>query len=72
MIFTNEDTIEITEHVDSISLNSPDGQEITVTTTRMHGQYMVTLYVNDGINVSMVEVPRFYFDQMMAHIRPLH
>lgn len=57
---------------DSISLHSPDGQEITVTTKSIDGMHIVSLFVDDGTNVSMVEVPRTAFDQLMIHLRPLH
>jgi len=57
---------------DSISLHSPDGQEITVTTKNVNGEHYVSVFVDDGTNISMIDIPRFMFDQMMIHLRPLH
>lgn len=57
---------------DSISLHSPDGQEITVTSKNIDGEYYVSVFVDDGTNISMIDIPRFMFDQMMIHLRPLH
>jgi hypothetical protein len=61
-------TLEVT---DTISLHSPDGQEITITTKTIDGMHFVSVFVDDGINISTIEIPRFHFDQMMIHLRPL-
>lgn len=65
-------TIRTTEISDSISLHSPDGQEITITTKRIGTEDIVSLYVDDGTSISMIDIPRFMFDQMMLHLSPLH
>ncbi len=61
----------VTEVTDSISLTSPDGQEITITTKNIDGMHFVSLFVDDGINIVMVDIPRFVFDQMMFQLKPL-
>jgi hypothetical protein len=62
----------LTEVTDTISLHSPDGQEITITTKSIGGQHFVSVFVDDGTNISTIEIPRFNFDQMMFHLKPLH
>lgn len=62
----------IIEVNDSISLHSPDGQEITITTKSIDGEHFVSLFVDDGTNISTIEIPRFNFDQLMFHLKPLH
>lgn len=57
---------------DSISLTSPDGQEVTITTKKIEGHDVVSLFVDDGFNVSSIEIPRFTFDQLIFHLKPLH
>lgn len=62
----------ITEVTDSISLTSPDGQEITITTKNIDGMHFVSLFVDDGISIVSIDVPRYAFDQMMFQLKPLH
>ena len=62
----------VTEVTDSISLTSPDGQEITITTKNIDGMHFVSLFVDDGTSIVMIDVPRYAFDQMMFQLKPLH
>lgn len=62
----------IVQFTDSITLMSPDGQEIAITTKTIDGMNIVSMYIDDGVNISMIEIPRFFFDQLMIHLKPLH
>lgn len=62
----------IVQVTDSITLMSPDGQEIAITTKTIDGMNIVSMYIDDGVNISMIEIPRFFFDQLMIHLKPLH
>lgn len=67
-----EDQHHIVRVTDSLILMSPDGQEIAITTKNINGTHVVSLYIDDGVNISTIEIPRFYFDQLMVHLKPLH
>ena len=62
----------VVQVTDSVSLTSPDGQEITITTKSIDGYHCVSLFVDDGTNTTLIEIPRYMFDQMVFHIKPLN
>lgn len=57
----------------SISLVGAKGEEITATTRRdRNGELIVSLYVDDGYNITCIDIPRFMFDQFMLQMRMMH
>lgn len=71
MTMLDSETHRLVELTDSISLTSPDGQEITITTKNIDGNHFVSLFVDDGTSIVMIDVPRLAFDQMMFQLKPL-
>lgn len=56
----------------SYSLIAEDGSEITITLRRdCHGMLVVSLYLDDGVNVSTIDVPRTIFDQLISEMRTM-
>jgi hypothetical protein len=56
----------------SLSLVAEDGCEVTITMRRDgNGAVFVSLYMDDGANVSTIDIPRFAFDQFIAEMRTL-
>jgi hypothetical protein len=63
--------IEIDECT-SITLTAEDGSELTFTMLRDgHGEYVVSLYADDGMNVTQIHIPRKVFDILISEIRTL-
>lgn len=63
--------IEIDECT-SISLVAEDGCEITITMRRDGlGAIFVSLYLDDGTNVSTIDIPRYAFDQFISEMRTM-
>lgn len=56
----------------SVSLMAEDGSEITITLRRREdGLLYVSLYLDDGTNVSALDVPRKIFDQLISEMRTM-
>lgn len=63
--------IEIDEFT-SVSLVAEDGAEVTITMRRDgNGAVFVSLYLDDGVNVSALDIPRNAFDQFISEMKTL-
>jgi hypothetical protein len=63
--------IEIDECT-SVSLVAEDGAEVTITLVRdVGGDRFVSLYIDDGTNVSQLHIPRYEFDRFISEMRTL-
>jgi len=55
-----------------MSLVAEDGSEITLTMRRdATGGMFVSLYLDDGINVSTLDIPRSVFDRFISEMKTL-
>ena len=56
----------------SVSLVAEDGSEVTITMRKDGiGAVFVSLYIDDGVNVSTLDIPRYAFDQFISEMRTL-
>lgn len=56
----------------SVSLVADDGSEVTITMRKDgNGAVFVSLYMDDGVNVSTLDIPRVAFDQLISEMRTL-
>jgi hypothetical protein len=56
----------------SVSLVAEDGSEVTITMVKDgRGQFVISLYIDDGLNVSHLHIPRTVFDQFISEMRTM-
>lgn len=60
------------EEYTSVSLVNEEGSEVTLTLRRDgSGMLFVSLYLDDGVNVSTILIPRYIFDQFLSEMRTM-
>lgn len=60
------------DECNSVSLVAEDGAEITVTMVKdQRGGTYISLYIDDGVNISHLHIPRTVFDRFMAEMRTM-
>ena len=64
--------LEVDECNSVTLISEEDGTEITITMRRDGcGQQIVSLYLDDGINICMIDLPRIAFDHLISEMRTL-